>query len=193
MLTTLKKGIREEILCKRDRLNLQERAELSSIICNNLLNLYEYKQAKVVHFYLTIKSEVITEDAVKSAISTGKDVVIPVMDKRHKRILLSGLNDYDKELAPTSHGIIEPKPEFYKFVDLNDIDLMVLPGVAFDLNGHRLGYGAGYYDRLLRDADTRPFLVALAFEVQIVNKIPIGDHDVRMDKIITEKRIIDCK
>ncbi|OGW57991.1 MAG: 5-formyltetrahydrofolate cyclo-ligase, partial [Nitrospirae bacterium RIFCSPLOW2_12_42_9] len=170
MLTTLKKGIREEILCKRDRLNLQERAELSSIICNNLLNLYEYKQAKVVHFYLTIKSEVITEDAVKSAISTGKDVVIPVMDKRHKRILLSGLNDYDKELAPTSHGIIEPKPEFYKFVDLNDIDLMVLPGVAFDLNGHRLGYGAGYYDRLLRDADTRPFLVALAFEVQIVNK-----------------------
>ncbi|HBI25008.1 MAG TPA: 5-formyltetrahydrofolate cyclo-ligase, partial [Nitrospiraceae bacterium] len=51
----------------------------------------------------------------------------------------------------------------------------------------------GYYDRLLRDADTRPFLVALAFEVQIVNKIPIGDHDVRMDKIITEKRIIDCK
>jgi len=193
MLTTLKKGIREEILCKRDRLNLQERAELSSIICNNLLNLYEYKQAKVVHFYLTIKSEVITEDAVKSAILTGKDVVIPVMDKRHKRILLSGLNDYDKELAPTSHGIIEPKPEFYKFVDLNDIDLMVLPGVAFDLNGHRLGYGAGYYDRLLRDADTRPFLVALAFEVQIVNKIPIGDHDVRMDKIITEKRIIDCK
>ncbi len=193
MLTTLKKGIREEILCKRDRLNLQERAELSSIICNNLLNLYEYKQARVVHFYLAIKSEVITEDAVKSAISTGKDVVIPVMDKRHKRILLSGLNDYDKELAPTSHGIIEPKPEFYKFVDLNDIDLMVLPGVAFDLNGHRLGYGAGYYDRLLRDADTRPFLVALAFEVQIVNKIPIGDHDVRMDKIITEKRIIDCK
>jgi len=193
MLTTLKKGIREEILCKRDRLNLQERAELSSIICNNLLNLYEYKQARVVHFYLAIKSEVITEDAVKSAISTGKDVVIPVMDKRHKRILLSGLNDYDKELAPTSHGIIEPRPEFYKFVDLNDIDLMVLPGVAFDLNGHRLGYGAGYYDRLLRDADTRPFLVALAFEVQIVNKIPIGDHDVRMDKIITEKRIIDCK
>ena len=193
MLTTLKKGIREEILCKRDRLNLQERAELSSIICNNLLNLYEYKQARVVHFYLAIKSEVITEDAVKSAISTGKDVVIPVMDKRHRRILLSGLNDYDKELAPTSHGIIEPKPEFYKFVDLNDIDLMVLPGVAFDLNGHRLGYGAGYYDRLLRDADTRPFLVALAFEVQIVNKIPIGDHDVRMDKIITEKRIIDCK
>ena len=193
MLTTLKKGIREEILCKRDRLNLQERAELSSIICNNLLNLYEYKQARVVHFYLAIKSEVITEDAVKSAILTGKDVVVPVMDKKHRRILLSGLNDYDKELAPTSHGIIEPKPEFYKFVDLNDIDLMVLPGVAFDLNGHRLGYGAGYYDRLLRDADTRPFLVALAFEVQIVNKIPIGDHDVRMDKIITEKRIIDCK
>jgi len=141
----------------------------------------------------TISSRAVTEDAVKSAISTGKDVVIPVMDKRHRRILLSGLNDYDKELAPTSHGIIEPKPEFYKFVDLNDIDLMVLPGVAFDLNGHRLGYGAGYYDRLLRDADTRPFLVALAFEVQIVNKIPIGDHDVRMDKIITEKRIIDCK
>ena len=193
MLTTLKKGISESVLRKRDSLSIDERAGLSQKICNNILSLEEYKHARVVHFFLSIKSEVITEDAVRGAISTGKKVVVPVMDKRHRRILLSGLNDYDKELAPTSHGIIEPKPEFYKFVDLNDIDLMVLPGVAFDLNGHRLGYGAGYYDRLLRDADTRPFLVALAFEVQIVNKIPIGDHDVRMDKIITEKRIIDCK
>lgn len=193
MLTTLKKGIREDVLNKRDRLTLQYRTDSSRIICNDLFNLDEYKQAGVVHFYLNIKSEVVTEDAVKSAISTGKDVVVPVMDKRERRLHLSRLRDCEIELALSSHGIIEPKPEFCKFVDLKDIDLMVLPGVAFDLNGHRVGYGAGYYDRLLRDADKRPFLVALAFEVQIVNKIPIGDHDVRMDKIITEKRIIDCK
>ena len=191
MIATLKKEIRRDVLKKRDCLPLKDRLELSRHICNNLLSLEEFHLAKAVHFFLTTKSEVITEDAIRGALSMGKDVVVPVIDKKHKRIFLSKIEDYDKELTTAIHGILEPKPEFYQPVPLQDVDLMVLPGVAFDIKGHRLGYGAGYYDRLLEDKKDNPLLVALAFEIQIVDEIPVGDHDVRVDMIITEKRVIN--
>ncbi len=70
---------------------------------------------------------------------------------------------------------------------------MVLPGVAFDESGHRLGYGAGYYDRLLETENERPFLAALAFELQIVEQVPVAGHDVKVDMIVTEARVIRCK
>lgn len=191
MIATLKKGIRREVLRKRDSLSLKDRVELSSRICDNLLNLKEFQRAKVVHFFLTTKSEVITEEAIRRALAMGKDVVVPVTDKGEKRICLSRLEDYDKELTVMPHGIPEPKPEFNRCVPLSAVELMMLPGVAFDIKGHRLGYGAGYYDRLLEDEEYRPILVALAFEIQIVDDIPVGNHDVRVDKIVTEKRVIE--
>ncbi len=191
MIVVRKKEIRREILSKRDNLSLDERITLSRRICDRLFNLKEFEQAKVVQFFLNTKSEVITEEAVRRTLNSGKVVAVPVVDKRKHRIFLSKLDDHDKELFLTDHGITEPRPEFHREVQLKDIELMVMPGVAFDLNGHRLGYGAGYYDRLLEDEENRPLLVALAFELQIVENIPTDKHDVRMDKIVTEDRIID--
>ncbi len=193
MIATRKKEIRREVLKKRDNLSLKERLERSGQICDNLMNLAEFQQARVVHFFLTTKSEVMTEEAIRRAQSLGKEVVVPVIDKGERRICLSKLEDYDQELTMMPHGIPEPKPEYNRCVPLSYVDLMILPGVAFDIQGHRLGYGAGYYDRMFRDEVERPLLVALAFEVQIVDDIPVGDHDVRVDKIITEKRIVECE
>src|SRR4030067_2126569 len=193
MPATLKKEIRHQVLSRRDSLSTDERINLSRKICNNLLSLDEFKSAKTVHFFLTTRSEVITEEAVRRSLLLGKDVVVPVMDKKHKRIMLSKLSDYDNELMIMHHGIHEPKPEFMRHVDLNEVDLMVLPGVAFDKSGHRLGYGAGYYDRLPEGEHTRPVLTALAFELQIVDQIPVAGHDVHVDIIVTEDRVIRCK
>ncbi len=193
MPATLKKEIRHQVLSRRDSLSTDERINLSRKICNNLLSLDEFKSAKTVHFFLTTRSEVITEEAVRRSLLLGKDVVVPVMDKKHRRIRLSKLSDYDNELMIMHHGIHEPKPEFMRHVDLKEVDLMVLPGVAFDKTGHRLGYGAGYYDRLLKTEAERPLLIALAFEAQIADAIPVGDHDIRMDKIITEERVIEIR
>lgn len=192
MIATLKKEIRREVLRKRDGLSLLVRRGLSDRICDNLFNLKEFQRAKVVHFFLTTKSEVMTEEAIRKAMSMGKEIVVPVTDKKQRRICLSKIENYDQELMMMPHGIPEPRPEFNRCIPLSDVELMVLPGVAFDIQGHRLGYGAGYYDRLLGNAERRPFLVGLAFEMQIVDEIPIGNHDVRMDKIITENRVIDC-
>lgn len=191
MLVAKKKEIRQEVLKKRDSLSLDNRIQLSRKICDRLFNLKEFQQAGVVHFFLTAKSEVFTEEAVRKAMTSGKEVVVPVMHKRHKGIFLSRLHDYDRELILTNQGITEPGPEFYSEVPLKEVELMVLPGVAFDINGHRLGYGAGYYDRLLENGENRPLLVALAFELQVVENIPTGNHDVKVDKIVTEERIIE--
>ncbi|MDD5435325.1 MAG: 5-formyltetrahydrofolate cyclo-ligase [Nitrospira sp.] len=193
MIVHKKKEIRREVLKIRDALPLEEKILRSRKICDRLLNLKEFQHAKVVQFFLNTKSEVITEDAVRETINSGKIVVVPVVDKRHGRIFLSRLHDHEKELCLTAHGITEPMPEFHREVQLRDIELMVMPGVAFDVNGHRLGYGAGYYDRLLEDEKSRPYLVALSFELQMVEDIPVGNHDVKMDKIITEERIIDVR
>ncbi len=193
MLATLKKEIRHQVLIKRDSLTTEERINLSRKICNNLMSLDEFKKADTVHFFLTIKSEVITEEAVRKSLMLGKDVVVPVTDRRQRRLLLSRLSDYDRDLMLMHHGIHEPRPEAIRHIDLKDVDLMVLPGVAFDQTGHRLGYGAGYYDRLLEAEHTRPVLTALAFELQMVDDIPVGLHDVQVDMIVTEDRVIRCK
>lgn len=193
MIVHKKKEIRREVLEIRDALSLEERIVRSRKICNRLFNLKEFRHAKVVQFFLNTKSEVITEDAVRETINSGKIVVVPVVDKRQRRIFLSRLHDHENELCMTAHGITEPMPEFHREVQLRDIELMVMPGVAFDINGHRLGYGAGYYDRLLEDEKNRPHLVALSFELQIVDNIPVGNHDVKMDQIITEERIIEVR
>lgn len=178
---------------RRDCLTAEDRVNLSRKISHNLLGLEEFKRAGTVHFFLTTRSEVITEEAVRSSLSLGKVVVVPVIDRKERRIVLSRLTDYDNELMVMHHGIHEPRPEFVRHVDLKSVDLMVLPGVAFEESGHRLGYGAGYYDRLLESEHARPVLVALAFELQIVDQIPVGGHDVKVDMIITEDRVIRCK
>ncbi|MBI5192237.1 MAG: 5-formyltetrahydrofolate cyclo-ligase [Nitrospirae bacterium] len=193
MIIAKKKEIRHEILRKRNSLSLNDRIEKSREICERLFGLSEFKEAKVVHFYINTKSEVITEEAVRMAMTSGKDVVVPVIDKKHHRIFLSKLLDYEMELSITSHGIYEPLPDFHREVPVHEIQLMILPGVAFDLNGHRLGYGAGYYDKLLENEEHRPLLVALAYELQIVEYIPVGSHDVKMDKIVTEERIVEVR
>lgn len=193
VIASLKKELRREVIRKRDSLSHEDRVKWSRRICDTLLGLREFQEAKVVHFFLTMRSEVMTEGAIREALAAGKTVVVPVIDKRHRHLSLSRIRDYDQELTITTHGILEPRPKFYDFIPLNDVDLMVLPGLAFDVSGHRLGYGAGYYDRLLRVGEERPLLLALAFEAQMVDAIPVGDHDIRMDKIITEKRVIEIR
>jgi 5-formyltetrahydrofolate cyclo-ligase len=94
----------------------------------------------------------------------------------------------DRDLQAGLHGIPEPHPESLRPVPLEEVDLMVLPLAAFDPAGNRLGYGRGYYDRLLGSATTRPLLIGAAFEIQCVDAIPHEPHDVRLDWIVTEER-----
>ena len=188
----IKAEIRKEIGQKRDSLSIDERDEKSKKIMDILFPLQEFKDAGVIHFFVNIRSEVFTGEMIKKALSLGKRVVVPFIDSANRRLLLSEIKDYDKDLMPGYWGILEPKRESFREVSIDDVYLMIMPGLAFDEKGGRVGYGGGYYDRLLSVRNRKMPLVAVAFDLQIVGNVPIHEKDVRVDKIVTESRVIDC-
>lgn len=188
-----KKKLRKEIIDKRNNLSITERFDASKRIKDTLFSLPEFKDAKSVHFFVSFGSEVITSEMIKEAIKIGKQVIVPFVDREKKELRVSELKDFFKELEPGYWGILEPKKEYRRDASINDVDLMVMPGVAFDENGHRLGYGMAFYDTLLLSRKKDTPLVAIAFDMQVVDDVPCERHDILIDKIVTEKRVIEVK
>lgn len=186
----MKVQLRKELLSKRDRLSEEERMYKSRIIKERLFGLTEFKEANFILFYAAFRSEVKTESMIKEAILSGKRVALPIVDKKRDRLLISELKDYDNELAPGYYNIPEHKERYQRLKGMDEIDLVILPGVSFDEEGNRLGYGGGFYDRLLSEGRRRIPLVGLAYEVQIIPKIRRAPHDVGVDRIVTENRVI---
>lgn len=174
-----------------DNRNAQDnKDELSITICEKFVSLSEYTTAETIMFYLDARSEVRTRHYMPSALTSGKRIVVPycVEDILH----LFWLESMD-ELAIGMWKILEPLEDLRhapeKKVDVTELDLVMVPGVAFDRRGARMGHGKGYYDKLLQNARPDAPLVALAFECQVFPEIPTAPHDIFMDKIITEEAV----
>ena len=185
----LKTQIREQAHANR---NAQEnKDELSRQIVRQFMALPEYQAAKTVLFYLDVRSEVRTRHSLEEALASGKKIVVPYCVEG-ELLELFHLESMD-ELSVGMYRILEPKAELRtlsaKQVQVEDIDLIMVPGVAFDRRGGRTGHGKGYYDKLLEHARPDTPLVALAFECQMFPEIPMQEHDVFMDKVITEQAI----
>ncbi len=185
----LKKSIREQAHANR---NAQEnKDELSRGIVRTFMSLPEYQAAKTVLFYLDVRSEVRTRHSLEDALASGKKIVVPYCIEGEV-LELFHLESMD-ELSIGMYRILEPKPELRdlktKQVPVEEIDLIMVPGVAFDKRGGRTGHGKGYYDKLLEHARPETPLVALAFECQMFPEIPMQSHDVFMDKVITEQAV----
>lgn len=185
----LKKQIREQAHANRNA--QQNKDELSRQIVRTFMELPEYQAAKTVLFYLDVRSEVRTRHSLEDALTSGKKIVVPycvegeVLELFHLESM--------EELSVGMYRILEPKPELRglpeKQVRVDDIDLIMVPGVAFDRRGGRTGHGKGYYDKLLEHARPDTPLVALAFECQLFPEIPMQSHDMFMDKVITEQAV----
>jgi len=188
-IAALKKSLREEAHARRNA--LENKDELSKHIVSQFMNLPEYDKAKTVLFYVDVRSEVRTRHSLPEALQSGKTIVIPWCTETVE-LALFRLESMD-ELAIGMYKILEPKPELRllpeKQVDPKSIDLVMVPGVAFDRRGARMGHGKGYYDKLLENARKDTPLVALAFDCQLFPEIPVAPHDVFMHKIITEKEV----
>ena len=183
---------RQVILQLRDALDPQERAAHSRLIKEALFKLPQFLAARTVMFYVSFRSEVETHDMIREALASGRTVVVPVTDMNNKRLALSRLEDFDRDLAPGIWGIPEPSQEKIRPIACHDIDLVIAPGAAFSANGNRIGYGGGFYDRLLRESGKKA--CALAFEMQILSDIPNNpEQDVPVDYILTENRVIICR
>ncbi|MBM3996374.1 MAG: 5-formyltetrahydrofolate cyclo-ligase [Planctomycetes bacterium] len=188
-----KKKIREQAHAHR---NAQEnKDELSKEICARFAALPEYVQARTVMYYIDVRSEVRTRHDLPTALTQGKKIVVPWCNDRGE-LELFHLESME-ELAIGMYKILEPKKELRdlpaKQVAATDLDIVMVPGVAFDRTGARMGHGKGYYDKLLQHARPDAPLVALAFECQLFPEIPTAPHDIFMDLIITERAIYHGK
>jgi 5-formyltetrahydrofolate cyclo-ligase len=181
--------VRRAVLVRRDQLASETRQELSRAISERFWLLEELRGAGTIHLSLSVGSEVSTQDVVTEARRRGVRVVVPVTVPAERRLLLTELVD-GVTLVPGPFGIPEPPPDARVLVAIDALGAVVVPGLAFDPQGNRLGWGAGYYDRLLVGVGPRIPVVALAFECQIVAAIPSLGHDVRMSAIVTEQRVI---
>ena len=183
----MKNQIKEPILEKRNSLSKDEILEKSKKIEENLFGLDSYKKSKNAMFFVSFNSEVNTHEMIRNSLGR-KTVIVPKL-MQHE-IEPSVIIDLDN-LVPTGKFNI-PEPMDLMKIAYKNIDLVLVPAVAFDLEGHRIGYGFGYYDKFLKKVP-KSVKIGLAFDFQVVDKIPKEEHDVPVDFIVTEERIINCK
>ena len=185
----MKKDIRNRVLAIRDKIPLDIREKKDLNIRERLFSLPEFLSAKTVLLYASFRSEVETLSLIRESLSMEKRVLLPKVDAKKSLLALYEIKSV-KELSPGYKGIPEPHlPDVRRSV-IDEADLAIIPGAAFDLLGNRLGYGAGYYDILLSTSAKKIPLVAFAYEEQFVDAIPSEEHDVRVTIIVTDKRVI---
>jgi 5-formyltetrahydrofolate cyclo-ligase len=184
--------LRKAALAARNRLTVMERMAASSVIADLLAAHPAYKAAHTVMFYVSFGSEVATILPIKRALAEGKTVAVPLVREREGVLVASKLLDPAKDLAPGAYGIFEPMARAVRPLPPESLDLVVVPGVAFDAHGHRIGYGRGYYDRFLAGIGRKAITVAFAYESQIHDHVPSQEHDCHVQVILTEERVINC-
>lgn len=181
-----KATLRKEALRRRDALPADERAAMSLRIFSEIMRLPAYTHPRVVLAYASFGSEPETRGFLRRVLEDGKRLLLPRVEP--DGLALYAVRDLTLDLAPGPWGIPEPIADRCSLVDPGLVGLVLVPGVAFDRAGGRIGYGAGYYDRLLAGAvPGEAPLVAAAFEAQMVEQIPVDPHDVPVDVVITER------
>jgi 5-formyltetrahydrofolate cyclo-ligase len=186
-----KKAIREQAHANRNA--QKDKDDLSKIICDRFMALPDYAAGKTVMFYIDVRAEVRTRHSLPAALASSKTIVVPWCNDQGE-LELFRLTDMS-ELAIGMYKILEPKPELRNLPEkqctAEELDIVMVPGVAFDRRGARMGHGKGYYDKLLQHARPETPLVALAFECQFFPEIPVAPHDIFMDKIISESAVYE--
>jgi len=182
----MKNQLKKSIIENRNSLTREDILEKSVKIQEKLFNLQQYKQAKTIMFFVSFNSEVNTHEMIKDALK-NKIIVVPKVV--HHEIEPSIILDFDSLIQSGRFGILEPI-ELMK-ISYKNINLVLVPGIAFDKNGHRVGYGFGFYDKFLARVP-KAVKIGLCFDFQVVDEIPHEQHDVPVDLIVTEKRVIEC-
>ncbi|MDD2703328.1 MAG: 5-formyltetrahydrofolate cyclo-ligase [Candidatus Omnitrophica bacterium] len=176
-----KGSIRNRIILELKTQKEDDRRRKSSVIAVKLFRSTVFKKAKTVMFYLSFGGEVYTEKMIREALNLGKKVVVPICKKN--RIINACVLSYDAKLQRGPYGILEPVDK--ESVRPQDLDLVIVPGVAFDLKGRRLGRGKGYYDRFLKKLPEDIPTVGLGFDFQLLPAVPATTNDINVKRVIS--------
>jgi len=189
----MKQSLRQSIIALRGELPAHERARLSRAVIEGICRLPQYQAARTVLGYLNFGAELAAEMLVQHALAEGKRVLLPRVNRASRHLELYQVQDLRHDVAPGLWGIREPVAErCIREEALGTVDFILLPGVAFTRDGARLGYGGGFYDRLLEHMPDRPALVAGAFGLQVVAEVPQEPTDRKVEWLVTERETIHC-
>ena len=186
-MNDVKAKLRGEMIARRDALPQSERERIAQALTERLVALPEYRPARSVLATMSIASEWSTRPFLDRARADGKTVVLPRLTPPPRRLALHAVEDLERHLVPGVWNIPEPDPDRCPAVTLADVDFALIPALAVDEAGYRLGYGAGYFDKLLAGRGTRPFCVTALPAGFVVESLPHESHDVAVDLVIDER------
>jgi 5-formyltetrahydrofolate cyclo-ligase len=178
----------------RAQLDAQSAADIrakSAAIWERLSVMPEFAGATRLLLYVSTMKEVDTHGLIRQLLAMGRELFVPCFETATQRYIASTLRDFDADLAAGKFGILEPTPEAVRPAMSDEIDAALVPGLAFDEVGNRVGRGLGYFDRLLQQ--TSGAKIALAFDFQLLDEVPAETHDLRMDFIVTETRVVNLR
>ena len=185
-----KKEIRKKILKDRRAMESGQVAEKSARIYEALIGLEEFKNADTVGLYLSFDNEVDTFRLLRHIKEEGKKIVVTYTDSKSLVLIPLYVNDIENDFVEGPWGYLEPKLDELEKAEEKDIDFVIVPGVAFDQGRNRVGFGKGYYDKYLSKLRADAVTAAMAYEYQVLDCLPVEDHDIKMKMIVTEDRII---
>ena len=171
---------------KRASLSEEENLKLSQKALERLVAQEDYKNSKDIFAFVSMGSEINTKIAIEKFLADGKRVYVPITEKGKTKMVFSRLKSLD-DLEEGNFGVLEPKPSKREIAEKSTADLVLTPGLAFDENGYRTGYGGGFYDRFFASLDNNPVKIGYCFSFQVVEgKLPINEFDIPVDYIITD-------
>lgn len=180
-----KKELRSFVDAKREKLSSAEKYSMDNCIFEKVIDHKSYVSANVLFIYVSYKNEVNTHNIIKHALENNKILCVPKIISLREGMKAIRIRSFD-DLKEGKYGILEPELDEEKIISPEYIDLLLMPGVAFDFNGGRVGYGGGFYDRFLNQVRGDSKKIALAYSFQIFDKVPMDESDMRIDEVITD-------
>tara|TARA_B110000196_G_scaffold208206_1_gene178490 strand:- start:16 stop:627 length:612 start_codon:yes stop_codon:yes gene_type:complete len=191
-ITQAKNEIRQDIIKKRGELGGLEKNEKSLAISKRLFGMDEFKKSKTVFCFLSTLFEVQTEKIIRESLRLGKHVLVPLLDPEEGNLQASRIPSMDIDFMIGKYGIKQPTLKSRDIVACSNIDFVVVPGLAFDNIGNRIGYGAGFYDKFFKKISSGVTRVAVSYDFQLLNLVPHSDLDEPVHFLITETQALRC-
>ncbi|MGL5348816.1 MAG: 5-formyltetrahydrofolate cyclo-ligase [Peptostreptococcaceae bacterium] len=186
----MKKEFRKNVINNRKNQSSKFISQNSSIITDKLLSMDCVKKAKTIMLYLDFNNEVQTTELVNKLLCLNKIVASPITIMDTRELIPSKITNLKDGISIGAYGIREPKKEYSPEINIEDIDIVIVPAVAYDEDCYRLGYGGGFYDRFLQKLRDDAITIGIAFDLQVFNSVPKENHDAQLDYIVTETRLL---